>query len=74
MILDLPDRDFAGYNRVYGEFFATVGATRTTVAVAALPTPIAVELNREIVGRESYADRVLQGGDVVEIVHFVGGG
>ncbi|MCB9780984.1 MAG: hypothetical protein H6742_20615 [Alphaproteobacteria bacterium] len=38
------DRDFAGYNRVYGEFFATVGATRTTVAVAALPTPIAVEL------------------------------
>lgn len=35
---------------------------------------IAVELNREIVGRESYADRVLQGGDVVEIVHFVGGG
>jgi 2-aminomuconate deaminase len=31
--------DFAEYNRVYGEYFAGVGATRTTVAVAALPHP-----------------------------------
>ncbi|MCK6507778.1 RidA family protein [Myxococcota bacterium] len=38
------DRDFAGYNQVYGEVFASVGATRTTLAVRALPTPIAVEL------------------------------
>ncbi len=38
------DRDFAGYNEVYAEFFASVGATRTTLAVRALPTPIAVEL------------------------------
>lgn len=38
------DRDFAAFNRVYGEHFAGVGATRTTVAVSALPTPIAVEL------------------------------
>ncbi len=37
------DRDFADYNRVYGETFAPIGATRTTVAVQALPTPIAVE-------------------------------
>jgi len=37
------DRDFAAYNRVYGETFAPIGATRTTVAVRALPTPIAVE-------------------------------
>lgn len=35
---------------------------------------IAVELNREIVGRETYANRVLQDGDIIEIVHFVGGG
>lgn len=35
--------DFAGYNRVYAEYFADVGATRTTVGVVALPTPIAVE-------------------------------
>lgn len=38
------DRDFAGYNEIYGQHFASVGATRTTLAVRALPTPIAVEL------------------------------
>jgi 2-aminophenol/2-amino-5-chlorophenol 1,6-dioxygenase alpha subunit len=38
------DRDFRTFNRVYAEYFAEVGATRTTLAVAALPTPIAVEL------------------------------
>lgn len=38
------DRDFATFNRVYGEYFAEIGPTRTTVAVTALPTPIAVEL------------------------------
>lgn len=38
------DRDFAGYNQVYAEYFTEIGATRTTLAVSALPTPIAVEL------------------------------
>jgi len=38
------DRDFKGYNAVYAEHFAQVGATRTTIGVVALPTPIAVEL------------------------------
>jgi 2-aminomuconate deaminase len=37
------DRDFQGFNRVYAEHFRDVGATRTTLAVRALPTPIAVE-------------------------------
>lgn len=37
-------RDFATFNRVYGEYFASIGPTRTTVGVTALPTPIAVEL------------------------------
>lgn len=36
--------DFAAFNRVYGEHFAKVGPTRTTVEVSSLPTPIAVEL------------------------------
>ena len=35
---------------------------------------LAVEVNREIVARDSYAERVLHEGDVLEIVHFVGGG
>ena len=38
------ERDFRTFNRVYAEYFAEVGATRTTLAVDALPTPIAVEL------------------------------
>ncbi|MGB0686187.1 MAG: RidA family protein [Planctomycetota bacterium] len=37
------DRDFAGYNEVYAEHFTRVQAARTTIAIRALPTPIAVE-------------------------------
>lgn len=45
-------RDFATFNRVYGEYFGSrkdgdgipIGPCRTTVEVGALPTPIAVEL------------------------------
>ena len=36
--------DFNTFNRVYGEYFAEIGPTRTTVEVLSLPTPIAVEL------------------------------
>ncbi len=35
---------------------------------------VAVELNREIVPRSTYAAVALQDGDVLEIVHFIGGG
>lgn len=35
---------------------------------------IAVELNREIVPRSEYHDRLLQAGDQLEIVHAIGGG
>lgn len=38
------DRDFKAFNEAYAEHFAAIGPTRTTVAVRALPTPIAVEL------------------------------
>jgi 2-aminomuconate deaminase len=37
-------RDFQTMNTVYREFFERIGPTRTTVAITALPTPIAVEL------------------------------
>lgn len=36
-------KDFPVFNRVYAEFFSSIQATRTTVEVGALPTPIAVE-------------------------------
>jgi len=38
------ERDFATYNRLYGEYFAKVMPCRTTVGVARLPGPIAIEL------------------------------
>jgi sulfur carrier protein len=53
-----------------------VGATVSDL-VAALglgPRRIAVEVNREIVARATYADTVLHDGDAIEIIHFVGGG
>jgi sulfur carrier protein len=53
--------------------------TRLTVAglVSALQLDIrkvAVELNREIVPRSTYAQVKLAAGDILEIVHFIGGG
>lgn len=38
------------------------------------PRMVVVELNREIVRRQFLADRSLKDGDMVELVHFVGGG
>jgi thiamine biosynthesis protein ThiS len=35
---------------------------------------VAVERNREIVPRSTYAQVVLDAGDEIEIVHFIGGG
>lgn len=37
------DRDFESFNAVWARHFTGVGCTRTTVAIRALPTPIAVE-------------------------------
>ncbi len=38
------ERDFAGYNEVWAETLGKFGPTRTTLAIRALPTPIAVEM------------------------------
>jgi 2-aminomuconate deaminase len=37
-------RDFPVYNRLYAEYFKGIDACRTTLGIAALPTPIAIEL------------------------------
>jgi len=37
-------RDFKAFNAVYASYFTEIQATRTTVEVRALPTPIAVEM------------------------------
>jgi thiamine biosynthesis protein ThiS len=36
--------------------------------------PVAVERNRQIVPRSQHATTQLRAGDVLEVVHFVGGG
>jgi sulfur carrier protein len=36
--------------------------------------PVAVERNNEVVPRARHEDTLLLEGDVIEIVHFVGGG
>ena len=36
--------------------------------------PVAVEVNREVVPRAQHTERRVAPGDVIEIVHFVGGG
>jgi sulfur carrier protein len=36
--------------------------------------PVAVEVNRAIVPRARHASHVVNDGDAIEIVHFVGGG
>ena len=38
------ERDFPDYNEVYSHYFADILPARTTVAVEALPTSIAIEL------------------------------
>lgn len=38
------------------------------------PDHVVVERNGEIVGRAAYGDTVLESGDALEIVTFVGGG
>ncbi len=38
------------------------------------PSLVVVELNREILARDSYDDVPVQEGDTIELVHFVGGG
>jgi sulfur carrier protein len=36
--------------------------------------PVAIERNREVVPRAEHGRVVVEAGDVLEIVHFVGGG
>jgi len=38
------------------------------------PDRVAIELNRDIVPRDHWAETTLNDGDKLEVVHFVGGG
>jgi sulfur carrier protein len=43
-------------------------------ALGMKPDRVAIELNRDIVPRERWAETRLNDGDKLEMVHFVGGG
>ena len=38
------------------------------------PGMVVVELNRDILDRDNYGNRDVSDGDMIELVHFVGGG
>ena len=38
------------------------------------PGMVVVELNKEILARDTYGENEVQQGDTIELVHFVGGG
>ena len=63
--------------KVNGEEREVPGGTTLEELVRLLalaPERLAVELNLEVVRRAEWAQRPLNDGDRVEIVHFVGGG
>ena len=51
-----------------------VSVTEYLKACNDIPVQVVVELNEEIIKRENYDTTVLKDGDVVEILHFMGGG
>ncbi len=63
--------------RVNGEEMQTARGTSLAGLIAGLgldTRKVAVERNREIVPRSTYGNVTLELGDVIEIVHFIGGG
>jgi sulfur carrier protein len=60
-----------------GEPRAVADGTTVAALIATLglrDRRVAVEVNRDIIPRDGYAARTVSAGDIVEIVHFVGGG
>ena len=62
--------------QINGELFPAAGMTLVDHLASAGydPQRVAVERNGEIVPRSRYGETVLQNGDRIEIVRFVGGG
>lgn len=60
-----------------GEPFSVAGPLTITALLASLdvdPRRVAVERNLTVVKRDAYATTVVQDGDAIEVVNFVGGG
>ena len=53
---------------------AAITLAELVLALALAPERLAIELNREVIRRRDWPQTILNEGDRVEIVHFVGGG
>lgn len=62
--------------KINGEMLDLAGKTLAAYLASADfdPLRIAVEKNGQIVPKAAYGETILQEGDVIEIVNFVGGG
>lgn len=62
--------------KINGEMLDLAGKTLAEYLVSAGfdPLRIAVEKNGQIVPKATYGETILQEGDAIEIVNFVGGG
>ena len=56
------------------EFDGPLSVRDLLLALDLKPEKIAVERNLEIVPRSTFADVMVEDGDQLEIVHFIGGG
>ena len=61
-----------GEERSFDSPVPTLAALVETLGMK--PDRVAIELNRNIVPRERWAETTLNDGDKLEMVHFVGGG
>lgn len=63
--------------RVNGEERRVGDATSVSALLESLelrPHGVAVEINRQVIPRQQHGERLLEDGDEIEIVTFVGGG
>ena len=63
-----------GEARVFSDSPATFTLAALVEGLGMKPDRVAVELNRNIVPRDRWAQTELAEGDRLEVVHFVGGG
>jgi thiamine biosynthesis protein ThiS len=63
-----------GDERDFSELPASLTLAALVAKLGMKPDRVAVELNHDIVPRDRWAATLLQEGDRLEVVHFVGGG
>lgn len=63
-----------GEDREFGSSAPPFTLAALVEALGMKPDRVAVELNRDIVPRDRWAETMLNEGDRLEVVHFVGGG